>query len=74
MGAPHGGVGANLAALISEQGFDDLDAPVRRVTGADVPMPYSKPLEDIAYPHRGQVVAAVLSTLGAQPAEAATSD
>src|SRR5262245_32952076 len=50
-GWPHGGVGANLAALISEQAFDDLDAPVRRVSGADVPMPYSKPLEDIAYPH-----------------------
>jgi len=70
-GWPHGGVGANLAALITEQAFDDLDAPVTRVTGADVPMPYSKPLEDIAYPHRTQVVAAALSALGAQPAEAA---
>ena len=50
-GWPHGGVGANLAALITEQAFDDLDAPVARVTGADVPMPYSKPLEDLAYPH-----------------------
>jgi pyruvate dehydrogenase E1 component subunit beta len=63
-GWPHGGVGANLAALIGEQAFDDLDAPVQRVTGADVPMPYSKPLEDIAYPHEPQVVAAVLATLG----------
>ena len=63
-GWPHGGVGANLAALIAEQAFDDLDAPVQRVTGADVPMPYSKPLEDIAYPHEPQVVAAVLATLG----------
>jgi len=62
-GWPHGGVGANLAALITEQGFDDLDAPVRRVTGADVPMPYSKPLEDMAYPHEAQVVGAVLQTL-----------
>ncbi|HLM84919.1 MAG TPA: alpha-ketoacid dehydrogenase subunit beta [Solirubrobacteraceae bacterium] len=62
-GWPHGGVGANLAALIGEQAFDDLDAPVQRVTGADVPMPYSKPLEDIAYPHEPQVVAAVLATL-----------
>ncbi len=33
-----------------EQAFDDLDAPIKRVSGADVPMPYSKPLEDIAYP------------------------
>jgi pyruvate/2-oxoglutarate/acetoin dehydrogenase E1 component len=62
-GWPHGGVGANLAALIGEQAFDDLDAPVARVTGADVPMPYSKPLEDIAYPHEPQIVAAALATL-----------
>jgi pyruvate dehydrogenase E1 component beta subunit len=61
-GWPHGGVGANLAALIQEQAFDDLDAPVGRVTGADLPMPYSKPLEQIAYPHEPQVVQAVLAT------------
>src|SRR5437660_3262127 len=61
-GWPHGGVGANLAALVAEQAFDYLDAPVGRVTGADVPMPYSKPLEDIAYPHEPSVVQAVLST------------
>src|SRR6266576_4305722 len=61
-GWPHGGVGANLAALVQEQAFDDLDAPVARVTGADVPMPYSKPLEQIAFPHEPQVVAAVLAT------------
>jgi pyruvate dehydrogenase E1 component beta subunit len=61
-GWPHGGVGANLAALIQEQAFDFLDAPVARVTGADVPMPYSKPLEQIAYPHEPQVVQAVLAT------------
>jgi pyruvate/2-oxoglutarate/acetoin dehydrogenase E1 component len=62
-GWPHGGVGANLAALIGEQAFDDLDAPVQRVAGADVPMPYSKPLEDIAYPHEAQIVAGTLATL-----------
>ena len=61
-GWPHGGVGANLAALIQEQAFDDLDAPVARVTGADLPMPYSKPLEQIAFPHEPQVVEAVLAT------------
>jgi pyruvate dehydrogenase E1 component beta subunit len=66
-GWPHGGVGANLAALIGEQGFDDLDAPVQRVTGADVPMPYSKPLEDIAYPHEPQVVRAALAALNLGP-------
>ena len=61
-GWPHGGVGANLAALVQEQAFDWLDAPVGRVTGADVPMPYSRPLEQIAFPHEPQVVEAVLAT------------
>ncbi|TML37255.1 MAG: alpha-ketoacid dehydrogenase subunit beta [Actinobacteria bacterium] len=61
-GWPHGGVGANLAALIQEQAFDYLDAPVERVTGADVPMPYSKPLEQAAFPHAEHVVQAALAT------------
>jgi len=61
-GWPHGGVGANLAALIQEQAFDYLDAPVQRVTGADVPMPYSKPLEQASFPHEEHVVQAALST------------
>ena len=61
-GWPHGGVGANLAALIQEQAFDHLDAPVERVTGADVPMPYSKPLEQAAFPHPEHVVQAALAT------------
>jgi pyruvate dehydrogenase E1 component beta subunit len=60
-GWPHGGVGANLAALIQEQAFDYLDAPVARVTGADVPMPYSKPLEQAAFPHEEHVVHACLA-------------
>jgi pyruvate dehydrogenase E1 component beta subunit len=63
-GWPHGGVGANLAALIQEQAFDHLDAPIARVTGADLPMPYSKPLEQIAFPHEPQIVETVLSLLG----------
>ena len=61
-GWPHGGVGANMAALIQEQAFDYLDAPVQRVTGADVPMPYSKPLEQAAFPHAEHVVQAALAT------------
>ncbi|MDQ3933314.1 MAG: alpha-ketoacid dehydrogenase subunit beta [Actinomycetota bacterium] len=61
-GWPHGGVGANLAALIQEQAFDHLDAPIERVTGADVPMPYSKPLEQAAFPHSEHVVKAALAT------------
>jgi len=62
-GWPHGGVGANLAALIQEQAFDHLDAPVQRVTGADVPMPYSKRMEQAAIPHAEHVVSAALATL-----------
>jgi pyruvate dehydrogenase E1 component beta subunit len=62
-GWPHGGVGANLAALIAEQAFDYLDAPVQRVTGADVHMPYSKRLEQAAIPHEEHVVSAALATL-----------
>jgi pyruvate dehydrogenase E1 component beta subunit len=62
-GWPHGGAGANLAALIQEQAFDYLDAPVQRVTGADVPMPYSKRLEQAAIPHAEHVVSAALATL-----------
>jgi pyruvate dehydrogenase E1 component beta subunit len=63
-GWPHGGVGANIAALVQEHAFDHLDGPVLRVTGADVPMPYSKVLEEIAYPHVGDVVTTVLKALG----------
>ncbi len=66
-GWPHGGVGANLAALVTEQAFDHLDAPVQRVTGADVPMPYSKRLEQSAIPHAEHVISAALaSTEGAR--------
>ena len=67
-GWPHGGVGANLATLITEQAFDYLDAPVQRVTGADVHMPYSRRLEQAAIPHEEHVVSAALATLeGALP-------
>jgi pyruvate dehydrogenase E1 component beta subunit len=62
-GWPHGGVGANLAALIQGQAFDDLDAPIERVTGADVPMPYSKRLEQAAIPHAEHIVSAAQQTL-----------
>ncbi len=67
-GWPHGGVGANIAALVAEQAFDHLDAPVQRVTGADVPMPYSKRLEQSAIPHAEHVVSAAMATVeGALP-------
>jgi pyruvate dehydrogenase E1 component beta subunit len=62
-GWPHGGVGANLAALIQEQAFDHLDAPIQRVTGADVHMPYARRLEQSAIPHPEHVISAALATL-----------
>ena len=62
-GWPHGGVGANLSSLIQGQAFDSLDAPVERVTGADVPMPYSKRMEQAAIPHGEHIVSAALQTL-----------
>ncbi len=60
-GWPHGGVGANLSTLITEQAFDWLDAPVQRVTGADVHMPYSRRMEQAAMPHEENVIEAVLA-------------
>lgn len=57
------GFGAELSARIHEQAFDDLDAPVERVAGADVPMPYAKNLERAAIPNDNDVVAAVKRAL-----------
>lgn len=56
---PFCGVGAEISIEITEQAFDYLDAPVKRVSGADVPMPYAKNLEDAAIPNVAQIVAAV---------------
>ncbi|WP_213287504.1 pyruvate dehydrogenase complex E1 component subunit beta [Bradyrhizobium sp. sGM-13] len=52
------GVGAEIAARIMEQAFDYLDAPVARVSGKDVPMPYAANLEKLALPSVAEVVAA----------------
>jgi pyruvate dehydrogenase E1 component beta subunit len=56
---PFASVGAEISAEIMEQAFDFLDAPVKRVSGADVPMPYAKNLELLAIPDVAQIVAAV---------------
>jgi len=59
-GWPQSGVGAELGALIYEsEAFDYLDAPVERVCGADVPMPYAENLETLALPQVSNVVTAV---------------
>jgi pyruvate dehydrogenase E1 component beta subunit len=53
------GAAAEIAASITESLFDELDAPVARVTGEDVPMPYARNLELLATPHEQHVIAAV---------------
>ncbi len=58
-GFPQSGVGAEIAVQIMENAFDWLDAPVLRVTGQDVPMPYAANLEKLALPSVGEVVEAV---------------
>jgi len=58
-GWPQGGIGAELSARVMEQAFDYLDAPVIRVTGKDVPMPYAANLEKLALPNVDEVIAAV---------------
>jgi pyruvate dehydrogenase E1 component beta subunit len=56
---PFCGVGAEISIEIMERAFDYLDAPVKRVSGVDVPMPYAKNLEQLAIPDVEQLVAAV---------------
>jgi pyruvate dehydrogenase E1 component beta subunit len=63
-GWPVCGIGAELAALVMEHAFDWLDAPVVRVTGKDVPMPYAANLERMAVPQVEDVVAAALTLVG----------
>ncbi len=53
------GVGAELSAQIMERAFDYLDAPVKRISGVDTPMPYAKNLEKLALPDVERIIAAV---------------
>ena len=53
------GIGAEIAALVQEQAFDYLDAPIERVGAMDIPIPYSKPLEDAALPGVDRIVQAI---------------
>jgi pyruvate dehydrogenase E1 component beta subunit len=57
-GWPRGSVGTEVALRIMEQAFDYLDAPVTRVSGKDVPMPYAANLEKLALPSVAEVVEA----------------
>jgi pyruvate dehydrogenase E1 component beta subunit len=54
-----GGFAGEIAAQVQELAFDHLDAPVARVCGADVPMPYARALEMAALPHEQDIIAAV---------------
>jgi pyruvate dehydrogenase E1 component beta subunit len=58
-----GGFAGELAAIVMEQAFDYLDAPVARVSGKDVPMPYNRNLEFAALPSEEDVVEAVLAMM-----------
>ena len=57
------GMGAQIAESIYSAAFDYLDAPIVRVTGEDVPIPYTRPLEDLAIPDRRRIVDAVKKLL-----------
>ena len=57
------GIGAEVASTIASAAFDEMDAPVARVSGEDVPMPYNKELERAAIPDAPRIVAAVKSLL-----------
>ena len=58
-----GGVAGEITARINEQAFESLDAPVRRVTARDVPLPYAAPLEDYVLPQTADIVAAARELL-----------
>jgi pyruvate dehydrogenase E1 component beta subunit len=62
-GWPQSGVGAEIAARVMEHAFDYLDAPVTRVSGKDVPMPYAANLEKLALPSVADVVQAAKAVL-----------
>ena len=61
-GFPFAGVGSEIAMQVMEQAFDWLDAPVARVTGKDVPMPYAANLEAMALPQIDDIVATAIAT------------
>jgi pyruvate dehydrogenase E1 component beta subunit len=59
-----GGAAADIAAIVADKGFDFLDAPVRRVTSLDVPIPFSPPLEKAAVADEGRIEAAIRDVVG----------
>ena len=57
-GWPFAGIGSEISAIIMEQAFDWLDAPVGRVTAVDVPLPYAANLEALALPQAENIIEA----------------
>ena len=66
------GVGAELVATLQEGAFDYLDAPIKRVAQAEVPLPYAKGMEQVALPKAQNLVDAIKSTLAASGYKART--
>ena len=60
---PHFSVGSEIAAQIQDKMFDYMDAPVKRVSALDVPLPYAKNIELMALPDAQKVIAAVKEVL-----------
>ena len=63
-GHMRGGAAADIAAIIADKGFDFLDAPVKRVTALDVPIPFSPPLEKVAVPDEARIEASIRQMVG----------
>ena len=59
-----GGVAAEIAAILVEEAFDYLDAPIKRVSALDVPIPYSPHLEGLAIPQEQNIIEAVRQIVG----------
>jgi pyruvate/2-oxoglutarate/acetoin dehydrogenase E1 component len=65
-GCKTGGVGAELSAIVSEEAYDYLKAPIPRVAALDIPLPASGLLEDATLPNERKIIDAVKSTLKSQ--------
>jgi pyruvate dehydrogenase E1 component beta subunit len=65
-GAGFAGMGSEIAAFVTEEAFDDLDAPVMRVTGANAPMPYARNLERLKTPSKERIIEAIRRACGVQ--------
>lgn len=62
-GLPQFGVGAEITAQVMEHAFDWIDAPIKRVTAYDIPLPYSRDIEQMALPDADKVITAVKEVL-----------